>query len=206
MDPTTNSCDPYVKPQLKGVSFEPPTTQTAKKTLNPVWNELLKCDIADDCVLLDEPIQLRVFDKDTFTQDDVIGTVYVFCSSLYEGLGKIMSDEDSPDSKQDNRRREIHGWFPIYDSMRGICGELKVVVHIQHIMDFNPVEDSSVGVPVLSSSSPPEGFYIAELHGMVDELLVEDDPESDWQDNFRSCRVSNDARQLLLHTMDGRLG
>jgi hypothetical protein len=81
-------------------------------------------------------------------------------------------------------------WYPIYDTLRGICGELQVKVYIQHIMDFNPVEDSSVGVSVLAGSLPPDHFYISELHGLVDELVVEDDPEYDWQDNFRSASTS----------------
>ena len=91
----------------------------------------MKCDVADDCLLQDEPLQLRVFDKDLFSADDVIGTVYVHCNSLYEGLGDRKTRED-------HQKRQIHGWFPIYDTMRGICGELKVTVYIQHIMDFNP--------------------------------------------------------------------
>ena len=62
-----------------------------------------------------------------------------------------------------------------------------------------------MGVQVLSSSTPPNNYHIASLHGLVDELLVEDDPENDWQDNFRTCRVSNDARQLLFYMMDGKL-
>jgi hypothetical protein len=129
---------PRTQPQLKGVNFEPQTTQTARKTLNPVWNEQLKCDVADDCLLQDEPLQLRVFDKDIFSADDLIGTVYVHCNSLYEGLGKGSFRTDRKMSKDEHRRRQIDGWFPIYDTMRGICGELKVTVYIQHIMDFNP--------------------------------------------------------------------
>ena len=113
---------------------------TAKKTLNPIWNEQLKCDVADDCLLQDEPLQLRVFDKDLFSADDLIGTVYVHCNSLYEGLGKgtFRTDRKISGIKDEHRRRQIHGWFPIYDTMRGVCGELKVTVYIQHIMDFNP--------------------------------------------------------------------
>jgi hypothetical protein len=103
-----------------------------------VWNEQLKCDVADDCLLQDEPLQLRVFDKDIFSADDLIGTVYVHCNSLYEGLGKGSFRTDRKMSKDEHRRRQIDGWFPIYDTMRGICGELKVTVYIQHIMDFNP--------------------------------------------------------------------
>ena len=124
------------------------------------------------------------------------------CNSLYEG---DRDERNKTRRAEDQQKRQLFGWYPIYDTLRGICGELQVKVYIQHIMDFNPVEDSSVGVSVLAGSLPPENFYIAELHGLVDELVVEDDPEYDWQDNFRSSRTSNDARQLLLLVMDGRL-
>jgi hypothetical protein len=64
---------------------------------------------------------------------------------------------------------------------------------------------SFASVQVLCSSMVPEGYVIRELLGLVDELLVEADPEHNWQDNFRSSRSSNEARQLLLLTMDGKL-
>ena len=140
--------------------------------------------------------QFRLFDYDVLSADDIIGTVYVHCNSLYEA---------GEQGKEKARRRQIHGWFPVYDTMRGICGELQVTVYIQHIMDFNPVEDSAVGVKVLSSSVPPSNYIVTELFGLVDELLVEDDPEYNWQDSFRSSRSSNDARQLLFLVMDGKL-
>jgi hypothetical protein len=34
-----------------------------------------KCDVTDDCLLQDEPLQLRIFDYDVLSSDDVIGTV-----------------------------------------------------------------------------------------------------------------------------------
>ena len=75
--------------------------------------------------------QFRLFDYDVLSADDIIGTVYVHCNSLYEA---------GEQGKEKARRRQIHGWFPVYDTMRGICGELQVTVYIQHIMDFNPVD------------------------------------------------------------------
>lgn len=160
------------------------------------------------CRAQDEPLQLRVFDYDAFSADDQIGTVYVHCNSLYEDFDDDCESQGQVGTnriEKERDARQLHGWFPIYDTMRGLCGELQVTVYIQHIMDFNPVEDSSIGVQVLCSSTVPEGYVIRELLGLVDELLVERDPEHIWQDNFRSSRSSNEARQLLLLTMDGKL-
>eukprot|EP00288_Rhodomonas_lens_P016307 CAMPEP_0177702132 /NCGR_PEP_ID=MMETSP0484_2-20121128/6978_1 /TAXON_ID=354590 /ORGANISM="Rhodomonas lens, Strain RHODO" /LENGTH=846 /DNA_ID=CAMNT_0019213405 /DNA_START=305 /DNA_END=2842 /DNA_ORIENTATION=+ len=202
MDRATGLTDAYVKPQLKGVAFDPQQTSIQRKTLNPVWDQHCKCDVTDDCLLQDEPLQLRVFDYDVLSADDVIGTVYVHLNSLYEGVDRQQRRTEEGGQKQ---KKKISGWFPIYDTLRGICGELQVTVYIAHIMDHNPVEDSSVGVQVLSASTPPDSYTITECLGLVDELLVEDDPEYNWQDTFRSSRSSNDARQLLFHSMDGKL-
>ena len=60
------------------------------------------------------------------------------------------------------------------------------------------MEDSSVGVQVLAASAPPDGFYSAELHGLVDELLVEEDPENDWQARGRPDRISDHGRYHTL--------
>lgn len=37
-----------------------------------------------------------------------------------------------------------------------------------------------------------------ELFGLVEELLVDTDPEHKWIDKIRTARSSNDARQTLF--------
>jgi uncharacterized protein YbjQ (UPF0145 family) len=44
-----------------------------------------------------------------------------------------------------------------------------------------------------------------ENFGMVEELLIDDDPEHDWRDRIRSSRASNEQRQLLLYKLSGRI-
>lgn len=44
-----------------------------------------------------------------------------------------------------------------------------------------------------------------QIFGMVEELLIDDDPEHDWRDRIRSSRVSNEQRQLLLYQLSGRI-
>jgi uncharacterized protein YbjQ (UPF0145 family) len=41
--------------------------------------------------------------------------------------------------------------------------------------------------------------------GLVSAYVVEDDPEHQWADTFRTSRNSNEARQLLLYKLTGRL-
>jgi hypothetical protein len=43
------------------------------------------------------------------------------------------------------------------------------------------------------------------LHGFVEELVVNDDPEYQWIDKIRTPRASNEARQLLFSRLSGEL-
>ena len=38
--------------------------------------------------------------------------------------------------------------------------------------------------------------------GLVEELVVDNDPEYQWMDNFRQARTSNESRQSLLFKLD----
>lgn len=38
--------------------------------------------------------------------------------------------------------------------------------------------------------------------GLVEELVVDSDPEYAWMDNFRQARTSNESRQSLLFKLD----
>lgn len=44
---------------------------------------------------------------------------------------------------------------------------------------------------------------LKDIHGFVEELIVDDDPEYHWKDNFRTSRSSNEARQYLLYKLSG---
>eukprot|EP00960_Hanusia_phi_P034518 751131-Hanusia_phi.AAC.1 len=74
-------------------------------------------------------------------------------------------------------------------------------------MDLNPVEDFSVGISVLSASVSPECFYVAGIHGLVDELLVVDNPEKPDRvvlfASFACCALTKFASPVT-HAGDGR--
>lgn len=44
-----------------------------------------------------------------------------------------------------------------------------------------------------------------QLHGFVEELVVNDDPEYQWIDKIRTPRASNEARQLLFLKLAGEV-
>jgi hypothetical protein len=101
---------------------------------------------------------------------------------------------------------QLAGWFPIYDTLRGMRGELHIQVRLQFFGDANPFKDSSAGVTFLSGAQlPPLGRASVTALGFVDAYESERDPEYHWSDNFRTPRASNEARQRLLYRLSGRL-
>jgi len=50
----------------------------------------------------------------------------------------------------------------------------------------------------------PHGYQIEALHGFVEELVVNDDPEHQWIDKIRSMRASNEARQMQFSKLSGK--
>jgi len=55
------------------------------------------------------------------------------------------------------------------------------------------------------ASGLPHGYHIEALHGFVEELVVNDDPEHQWIDKIRSMRASNEARQMQFSKLSGNL-
>lgn len=45
-------------------------------------------------------------------------------------------------------------------------------------------------------------FVVDRVHGFVEELVVENDPEFEWRDMIRQHRSSNESRQTLLYKLD----
>lgn len=101
---------------------------------------------------------------------------------------------------------EIAGWFPIYDTMRGVRGELKLSVSLSFFGKATGIgADSTDSVLFSFGSVAPPNMIVTQILGFVEELLVDDDPEYDWKDQFRSSRTSNQSRQYLLYKLSAKL-
>lgn len=101
---------------------------------------------------------------------------------------------------------EIAGWFPIYDTMRGVRGELKLSVSLSFFGKATGIgADSTDSVLFSFGSVAPPNMIVTQILGFVEELLVDDDPEYDWKDQFRSSRNSNQSRQYLLYKLSAKL-
>ncbi|KAJ1930899.1 hypothetical protein GGF37_007571, partial [Kickxella alabastrina] len=102
--------------------------------------------------------------------------------------------------------RTLGGWFPIYDTMWGIRGELKCQIILQYFGDVNPFNNSSAGIQVFSTPSPylPPSIPI-KTQGFISSIVTHIDPEYHWTDSFRTPRASNEARVRVLHKITGIL-
>ncbi|XP_014900244.1 C2 domain-containing protein 5 isoform X13 [Poecilia latipinna] len=186
MDRASDLTDAFVEVKFGNTTFK---TDVFPKSLNPQWNsEWFKFEV-DDEDLQDEPLQITVLDHDTYSANDAIGKVYIDIDPL------LCAEAASV----------ISGWFPIYDTIHGIRGEINVLVKVELFNDLNRFRQSSCGVKFLCTTSIPRGYRAAMVHGFVEELVVNEDPEYQWIDRIRTPRASNEARQRLISLMSGEL-
>ena len=133
-------------------------------------------------------------DYDQITADDTVGMVCLDLNSLIALERAGRSEETSMD-----------GWFPIYDTMKGVRGELHIQVKLDLFEDVNRFKESSAGVEFLTTPYIPMEFNVLAIDGFVEELIMESDPEYHWSDTFRTNRSSNEARQRLLFHLSGKM-
>ena len=128
-------------------------------------------------------------DYDQLTYNDSIGTVFI-------DLNPLLNLQSGA---------QISGWFPIYDTLLGMRGELLAHVKLLFFGNINPFKDSSAGVQFFSSPEVPEGFTLCKVVGLVSAIDNDDDPEYHWTDSFRTPRKSNEARMRVLFQLSGQV-
>jgi len=189
---TEASTDAYVEIKLDDHIQR---TSTCRKSDNPIWNEEFRFEVIDDSILQDAPIELKCMDHDVYSSE-VIGFVYIDLNPL------LMRTTHGSD-----RDLVISGWFPLFDTVKGVRGSLLVTVKLQFIGNENPFGDSSAGVQFFSSSHlSTKCFIIQEIIGFVEDLVVEDNPENTWQDYFRKAnKALNDSRMKVLYNLSAEV-
>lgn len=63
----------------------------------------------------------------------------------------------------------------------------------------------SFKISYYSSPCTPIGYSLQAIHGFVEELIVNDDPEYQWIDKIRTPRASNEARQVAFLKLSGQV-
>jgi C2 domain len=178
-------------------------TKVCRRTTAPTWEEEFRFDCSDDTLLQDEPLIFKVFDAapESGAISQIAGSSDISIGQVYVDLNPLLTSQ-SDDT--DTGALGVDGWFPLYDTLSGVCGELLLSVKLNFIGDVNPFRDSSAGVRLLpfSTIDPESGFILTHVHGFVEELVVADDPEFEWNETIRRGRVSHETRQTLLYLLD----
>ncbi|KAL1535121.1 putative ADP-ribosylation factor GTPase-activating protein AGD11 [Salvia divinorum] len=91
------SSDPYVVLNLGNQSMK---TRVIKNNLNPVWNEKLMLSIPEDI----PPLKLIVYDKDTFSTDDFMGSAEIDIQPLVSAATATESSSISELMQLGNRK------------------------------------------------------------------------------------------------------
>ncbi|CAH0730763.1 unnamed protein product, partial [Brenthis ino] len=190
MDRAGDTTDAFVEIKFGGVTHK---TDVCRKSLNPQWNstEWYRFEV-DESELQDEPLQLRLMDHDTYSANDAIGKVVISLAPLLAREANNANGTTPPGGAV------LSGWIPVFDTMHGIRGELNVIVKVELFSDFNKYKTSSVGVQFFHCPMIPPGYKATAIHGFVEELIVNDDPEYQWIDKIRTPRASNEARQVAF--------
>lgn len=120
MNRTTGLADPYVVLRLDDKEY---TTQIVHGTRHPVWTEEFRFDIPDLLILQEDPLEVRLYDYDIISRDDIIGHTFIDCNSMVLQSNPMMS-----------------GWFPLFDtSAEGIRGEIRLTIKIKFHTAENPL-------------------------------------------------------------------
>ncbi|CAG9132687.1 unnamed protein product [Plutella xylostella] len=193
MDRAGDTTDAFVEIKFGGVTHK---TDVCRKSLNPHWNstEWYRFEV-DESELQDEPLQLRLMDHDTYSANDAIGKVVISLAPL---LARDTAHTNKTPAAATPSGAVMSGWIPVLDTMHGIRGELNVIVKVELFSDFNKYKTSSCGVQFFHCPMIPPGYRASAIHGFVEELVVNDDPEYQWIDKIRTPRASNEARQVAF--------
>lgn len=152
-------------------------TSACRGSLNPEWNADFKIELLDDIQLQDNPLEFRVYDLDVVSSNDIIGIVYI---NIFEFVNSV---------------KKVDGWFPLYDTIRGIRGEIHISLMVSEKIKEKGKSSIAQRINTFACDRIPKGGIPVDL---VDDIQAVHDPESYFIDAFRASRTSNEARQLLL--------
>lgn len=215
IDRQTGTTDGFVLVRFAGREDQ---TSVKRKTLTPRWDEDFRFDVQDDATLQNEPLELRVLDSGSFSTNNKIGSCFISLNPLLRKPSKSQGG----DIRDQSFTSGLSGWFPVFDTLEGIRGELFATVKVENVADENPYSEASGAVEFFSSSwLDPQTVAVERVMGFVEELVVDSDPEVSflfswcsrhiqqltacwqyaWSNSFHTARASNDARLQLLYRL-----
>ncbi|CAD2219572.1 hypothetical protein AGDE_15633 [Angomonas deanei] len=119
MDRNSGLADSYV---VLRFSSTDQSTDICWRTRHPVWESTYRFDVPDLLALQEEPLEVRVFDHDVISRDDIIGSIYLDCNSIIDR----------------GEETALSGWFPLYDLEDGMRGDLRLTIKVKFHTTHNP--------------------------------------------------------------------
>lgn len=134
-----------------------------------------------------------MYDYDAITANDAIGSVTLDLNPLlqtaavaphtgsYAGLqmqadgtqaasSYLTTAPPMPNYFELLNKRQISGWFPLFDTLRGIRGQIRVQVRLHFFGDANPFKDASAEVHFFASSVIPPSITVS--HGIYYPIVT----------------------------------
>lgn len=122
-------------------------TPVCPKTLNPTWNFTGRFEFTNDDLVVKKPLLFSVYDKDTSSDEQLIGTVFIDLSRLF-----------LPDSP-----KELSGLFPIRDPELGYRGLLRLSIVAEVFGSLSTTKLTPANVLFLHSSIPHQQYPFPAL-------------------------------------------
>jgi hypothetical protein len=146
-------------------------------------------NFAEDSLLQDAPLELKVWDYDLVSANDEIGRVQIDLNGFCSPTRRVKSSAGFRFSTR--------------------CAAFAARCTSPSKCSFSPIGISfATTLPVFiffASTAALACYRVARIIGFVEDLVMGDDPEYHWTDSFRASRVSNEERQNLLYALSGRL-
>lgn len=222
MDRTSNLCDPYVWIKFDDAQER---SATVRGTRNPCFNKVFRFDVANLQTLQEDPLEVRVYDYDKFSMDDLVGTVFIDLNCLL------------PQGQQPC----LEAWFPLMDPIEGLHGEIHLTVRVKFHATINPfmpivpivpndscdadaltearrlvvprgtgrahslISDLEAVVFWAASRVDPARFRVLNVYGLVEELLFNHDPEQARAAYLNPTKKTLEARSVQLFKLSGKV-
>eukprot|EP00750_Incisomonas_marina_P029976 INCI7249.2.p1 GENE.INCI7249.2~~INCI7249.2.p1 ORF type:complete len:1265 (+),score=217.26 INCI7249.2:432-4226(+) len=195
MDKKRQTTDAYVEVFVPGADPDTKETEVFEGSLNPEWRESFKFEVVDDSLLQDQTILFTLYDDNKLQQDKTIGAIRVDLNCLLMHGSSLVGEDQKQRQVCGEIKDKIEGWFQIYDSLRGMVGELYVSVELVLVEDHMKYDESATTVQFFAASLLSTDLYAEQrIYGFVEDLVVDKDPEYHWSDSLRSSRVTNEKR------------
>lgn len=157
-------------------SLDAQVTSVSRNTNEPIWLEDIRFEIVDDSLLQEEPLELKVLDCGEISDGGSIGAVSIDLNPHVQRalFSSLLREENVGKISQTNGRLNPSTarltWYPIYDTIRGMRGELGVELRVEFLEGS---AEGCVGLDVaVYAGSSPYSVCHPKVCKLIDQVFV----------------------------------